>query len=445
MMRVAYYTVEASTLSWARRLHDEGAAVLVYCPRPASQHVGEGIVPTTRSRETWVTWGLRDAQTIWFFDCTGAGKFADQLRARGLRVVGGGSFMDKLETDRGFGMNIAQRHGILLPKYREFSTVGESLAYMRAHRGNGGFAWKADRFQGSSETCVGDDEKVLSFVENAIAGQHGDRMKCLVQDRIDGEALSTGRWWNGHAWVGPYEGTVEFKGLMNGNVGPATGCALNTVWFYTDDTPKVARLLQWETLAQTFRAKSAPPGLYDINAIVNESGAWFLEWTPRLGVDSELTSQRGITSLTLLLERLSNGGDVADLFRVDTAYHGLRLSIPPYPNEEAWIVPKSPAIGQAIVGADGLWEKLFVMAGVQYADKRLSVADPFGFVGALVTEGRSVERSFAALEVYAKTLNVAKLQYRTDGAKVIPPALAKIAAMGYETSPFLAKKKEHAA
>lgn len=441
---------EGSTLSWALRLQAEGHEVRVYHASPEHRGVGEGLVPIERNRDAWMAWGVDDPTALWFFDCTSTDSFdhgflADRLRAQGRLVVGAGRFMDRLEKDRTFGCALAERSGILCPPTYEFSTVGEAVHFIRAKPpqsvGDGGWAWKSDRYLGQSATYVGDPDEMVRYLEAMIVPRHGDRIKCIVQERIRGTALSTARWWNGSRFVGPFEGTLEHKKLCDGDVGPSTGCALNLVWFYAEDAPKVAKALQWDRLEATFRAKQAPPGLYDINAVVARSGAWFLEWTPRLGIDSELTSQRGISNLGELLVSLARGADVDYLFNTEQAYMSVRLWVPPYPADK--VDMDSIAMGGPIMGVGA---KHFVPVGVAAGKDGLTVADPYGFVGAALAAGTSLAEGFESVYAYLQdSLVVPDLGYRTDAVRVLQKDIQKMAKAGYYTTDVLELDNEEAA
>lgn len=447
-MRVAYYSVEGSSLSWMRRLVDEGCELLVYIDKEHGkyqQKCGDGYVPKTYNRDEWMRFGLSDPRTVWFFDFSGCGELADRLRITGKYVVGGGQFCDKLENDRGFGESIARQHKLLLPPSKKFATISDALAFLRKNptqeSGDGGWAWKPNRELGADASYVAcDTEEMLFWLEHVALPKYGNTNPCLLQEKIDGVALSTARWWNGRAWVGPFEGTIEKKKFMNGEKGPATGCSTNLVWFYREEVPKIARALQWNALAATFAREQAPPGLYDINAIVDHRGAWYLEWTPRLGYDSELTSQRGVSSLAQLLWYVATGaGPVDELFDLDRAIMSVRVTVPPYPVAEKLIVDgKNPALGVPVRGADGLWDKHFIGVGVAKGPSGMEVVDPFAFVGLSLAVDTSLERGFKAVYDYLESgLQVANMQYRTDGAEAIAKDIKKMRESGWPTTEIL--------
>lgn len=438
-MRVAFYIFEGSSIAWARRLFDEGCDVLVYHQLKGSRKVGEGLVPITENKDEWLSWADQDPQTIYFFDCSGAGEFAEDLRKQGKLVIGGGKFMDKLEKDRNWGEELAQKVGILCPPTKKFTSISAATKFLESdpeqEHGDGGWAWKSDRFLGSDVTLVSKDTKqILEHLEH-VRERFGDSIKCILQEKIKGVAVSTARWFNGTSFVGPYEGTIENKKFMSGNKGPSTGCSLNTVWFYEKET-KLHQELHFDKLEVEFRNNYAPPGLYDVNCILNQKGAWFLEWTPRLGIDSELTSQRGITSLSKFLQALVLGQDVNTFFKVDSAYHSVRLSVPPYPNELK--EDKSSALGIRIKKYDGIWDKFFVGVGVSWSEEKgLHVSDPTGFVGVACTASPSITQGFEAIYKFLEKLSIQDLQYRVDAADIITKDVKEMQKYGYDLTPAL--------
>jgi hypothetical protein len=445
-MRCAYHSLDGSTISWARRLYDEGVEILLYIPSKESSKIGDNIVPKTHNKDKWMKWGESDPNTIHFFDASGSGELGDELKKEGKHVIGSGTFMDKLETDREYGEALAKKVGITCPPTKSFSSLSAVLAWLETNPeqedGDGGWAWKSDKYLGSDATIVAKDiEEVKEHLEH-VKERFGDNIKCILQEKIKGVAVSTARWFNGTNFVGPFEGTLENKKFMNDDKGPATGCSLNTVWFYAGpEIPRVAQELKWMDLEAEFVANDAPPGLYDINAILDAEHAWFLEWTPRLGIDSELTSQRGITSLSGFLEALATGGPVDQFFRVDTCYHAVRLSIPPYPNEIdklAEMGDKNPAKGVRVRGYDGTWEKFFVNMGCAWDEKTgLYCVSPFGYLGCAVTEDPSIKKGFEKIYKFLEKLSVQDLQYRTDAAEIVLKDVSKMLKLGWDTTPTM--------
>lgn len=438
-MKVAYWSQWAETIAWARRLHDEGCEVLLYLKDfPAAPRPGQGIVPLAKNLDEWIAWGKSDPETIFFFSSTGAGELADKLRAAGCFTVCGGSFMDKLEQDRGYGTKIAQQCEIKVPPTYEMATISDAIKFLQQNPvqqvGDGGWAWKPDNEIGKECTLVAETSELISGIED-VRQRFGDKQPGILQERVAGTSLMTARWWNGIDWVGPYEGTLENKKLMNDNLGPATGAEGTYVWFYQDEKPRVATELHFDRLALAFRKEQAPPGIYDLNCIADADNLWFLEWTPRLGYDSELVSQRGITSLTLFLHAIAHGKDPSSLFVTDRVYIGVHLAVPPYPNDIAVPGWKSPSLGVRIIGEDGLWAKQFVTGGnAHLQDRGLVTCDPMGTIGCAVGSALTLEGAFSeTYEWLDENLKVANLMYRTDLAEVLAKDVEQLEQDGWET------------
>ncbi len=442
-MRFAFFSLDGITLSWCRRLMDEGHEVLFYAKKDRRSKIGQGIVPVATNLAQWRAWGMMDKSTIYFFDQTASGDYADGLRKSGCTVIGGGSFMDRLELDRAWGSSIAEKAGILCPPTKNFGSISEAIAYLQSNPkqecGDGGWAWKPDKDIGCDATLVASDsQKIIDHVEQ-IRRRFGDGLKCILQEKIDGVAVSSARWWNGKTWVGPLEGTIENKKFMDNGLGPATGCSFNMVWFYRDLDVRVAQELHFDALADAFRKNNAPPGIYDVNCILDKRGAWFLEWTPRLGIDSEITSQRGITNLGEFLHNLAFGLDVEKFFDLKQAYFDVRLSVPPYPNNITAKDYESPSIGVQVKGEDGLWKKNFVCGGLAYDNESgLHSEDSCGIIGFVVMPGRSITQTYDKIYTYIEDkLVIPDLQYRKDAADVILKDMKKMKETGWELSPVI--------
>ena len=151
-MKIAYHSLDGSTISWCRRCYDEGADILLYIPTRESNRIGENIVPKTESKEEWMEWGNESPDTIYFFDASGSGELGDELKKEGKIVVGSGKFMDKLESDRKFGEELAKKVGISCPPVKNFTSISAAIAFLSKNPeqevGDGGWAWKSNKYLG---------------------------------------------------------------------------------------------------------------------------------------------------------------------------------------------------------------------------------------------------------------------------------------------------------
>lgn len=430
-MRIGIVSEWGCSLSWWARLADEGHDVLVYTPK---HKVGAGIVSTCGSYDYLVAWVKEGApQAMVLFDASGMGDKADELRARGIPIVGGGSFCDRLEKDRTYGFRIASEAGSELPPYVSFTSIAEGIKYAQ-QLGPVGTYFKSDSYLDSDATHSADTGDDLQEYLEKIRRRYGDHRKFIIQKKIDGVPLSTARWWNGSHWASPFMATYENKKFMNDDVGSATGCAVNALHFYKEEAPAIAEALSWDGLTTLFRQEHAPPGVYDMNAIVTPNGeAYFLEWTPRLGYDSEMTSGRLIPDLGQWLWGMAVGCDPG-MPSFDLAF-GLRLTVPPYPWEDGHADDKHAAVGVEVPVTGSLWSEEFIGYQLRAAQEGggCEVATPEGIVGLAYAQGGDVEDLSDDAVEWAKDFKVSKLAYRTDGGKRLKQDALAVREAGFDT------------
>lgn len=430
-MRFGICSQDGDFLSLWSRLQDEGHEVLVYLPDNAVKRVGDGIVSKATSWGGLVAW-LKAKDSIALFDSSRQGEKADTLRKMGISVIGGGTFCDKLEEDRAFGEMIAKRIGCETPERKAFSSISQAIVFAKTV-GETGWYFKSDTYlKGDATYGAENAEDLVRYLEH-VRECYGDNVKNLLQKKIDGVALSTACWWNGTAFIGPYEATIEHKKLMDGDVGPSTGCSFNAVWFYDVDIPEIANALGWENLTQVFREYQAPPGLYDINAVVKDGQAYYLEFTPRLGADSETTSFRlfveplGETFVRLVQGRLNEMPVTLDEIGV-----GTRCAVPPYPVEGLEHDCEQSAVGTPVRGIESLWEDDFCAYFLRMSEHGYEVAAPDGLVGIGIDVSASLRKSHdRVMRFLGKDLKAPGLMYRTDCGAVVAKDAARIRAAGF--------------
>ncbi len=446
-MRFLIIDPESTALSWAVRLLDEGAEVVLYQHQRHSREIGRNIVPQIDSLHGALAWA-KQAPTIAVFASSGMGKAArdvpvgaDEFRAAGIPTLCGGSFCDRLEKDRVFGEEIARAAGSRVPPTKTFSTISQAIAFANTV-GDEAWYFKSDKYLESDATYGGKDGPDLARYLGSVQRKFGDAIPNLLQQKIPGVALSTAAWWNGHVFLGPFEATIEHKKFMDGDLGSSTGCAFNAVWFYKNPRPKVVESLRWDALTPVFLKHKAPPGLYDINAIIaDKAGPWgrageayFLEWTARPGWDSEATSLRLLDgTMSDFFERLATGRLDRVPVTPDKLAFAVRLSVQPYPFEHH-LDNKHSAKGTPMDGVDGLWEGRFIAYSVGMDDEGdLYVADRWGLVGLSLATGTTLSALSKQVLDYAKDeLVIPSLQFRTDGADCVVADAKRLRKLGFE-------------
>jgi hypothetical protein len=439
-------SLEGVSLWAAARLQDEGHDVLLYhmpphnnpFATPAHRHTGEDIVPMAATWEQFIAW----QPEIAFFDCTDFGPRADALRRSGVAVFGSCTFYDRIEKDREYGIEIAKQCGMGIPEFYTFGRITEASSWLAGRPADERWYFKTDRELGAAFTAGGDPKSLTARLK-WIAQAKGDRIKHLLQREVKGADLMTAAYWNGQSFLLPYEGTLERKEFCNDEVGPKTGCACNVVWMYPN-IPNIVTMSGWDKLTAIMREQHAAPGILDINCIVSyEDGTpYFLEFTPRLGIDSEPTAQRLLQiEYGEFIARLCEATLPMAPFAIEEAAYSIRLSVPPYPYEPHKMDEAHSPIGLPLLGIEGsLWGERrtdrFVGYSVREGDDGYECSDPFGLLGIASCVGDDLETMNNACVKYAKSLGVADLGYRTDGEIALKKDLAKVRRAGH-TAPLL--------
>lgn len=445
-MRIAIASNFGTGAGLWRRLVDEGCDVLVWVgeidsnksPQVLLSHrkVGLGIVPRTDSWSALLHFaktGMRaNIPTVMLFDSSGLGPLADEARAAGIHVIGGGKFCDRLEFDREFGQKIASDAGCQLPPYQQFSSLDETIAFAKTSLDQPVY-FKTDTYIKADATkgCDTPDE-LIEYLEG-LKREARPNTKNILQAKIDGPALSTGRWWNGKAWVGPYSGDWESKAFMAGNIGPSTGCSFNAVWWYDQENPLIAQATCWDDLTPIFLKYAAPPGFYDANCVLAGGQAFFLEWCARLGWDSEPLGMCELyENLSAFLWTVATGQGTLETR--DELALSVRLSVPPYPSENVGRDDKASCVGVQVAGDVGdLWSEGFIAYELQHDEENgLTMAAPEGIVGLSAARGFSLEDlGETTLEFAKKRLRVPGLQYRNDAVETIQEMTKRAAKAGF--------------
>jgi phosphoribosylamine-glycine ligase len=424
---------------------------MFYVPdAPASythREVGRGLVDKAESLPQLLAWGGQDRNTVYVFDLTHEGKTAEMLRQRGCLVVGGGVLPDRLECDRMFGEKLAEACGLNVPETKHFSTITETINYIKEHPQD--WYFKLDADISISSTAHGEPDKIIPRL-HALRKRYKDQLSNILQECKEGIDVSTAAWWTGMDWIGPFEGTVEKKKLMDGEIGPSTGCSGNVVWFYKD-YPKIARELCFDAIGEAFRRLKAPPGIYDVNSIISREDKlpYFLEWTPRFGYDADSLAQRGLTSeLGEFYYNIATGRATSFPVDVDSAQMSVRVCVPPYPWEQVHELPSekrdkaSGAIGVRVEKIDH--EDLsqlyagkgnqFLAYGLGVEGGNLIVTEPSGIVGIVCADGDDcVRMNEDILDFIEDEIDIADLMHRTDMGEALSKHLGEVRSLGYET------------
>jgi phosphoribosylamine--glycine ligase len=365
---------------------------------------GRGIV---RRLDSWRE-GLRDCELV-VVDMVGMGHIEKVLRTVGKPYIGASPFMDKLELERETGMRVFAECGIAVPETHGFANPKEAREFFKDGLDfEPGWCIKADDNLGCATSRLIKDPEQLDWAFS----QYPSHVPLIVQRIMEGVEVSTEGWFNGRDWIKPFNHTFEEKRLMDGGLGPQTGCMGNVVVACEGCRLTRATVEKLKPLL----VKIGWRGPVDVNCIVNEEGAFGLEATARFGYDAIEALLEGVRmGAGDFLREIANGTmesmDVSREFLI-----GVRLAVPPYPSEDE----DAPAPwGEPILGINEqnighLWP-----CNVMIEDNLFKTSGADGLT--LVATARGDDLALARRRVYRTldNLRVGGKMYRRDiGARV---------------------------
>jgi phosphoribosylamine---glycine ligase len=400
-----------------KRIELEGNEVGIFIKDKIYSTVFDGLLPKVEPEK------FIDKDTIIIFDMSGNGAYADSLKRKGHLVYGGSSFADDLEHDRAFGFDAMKQAGIKIPDSKEFKDWKEACSFIEQHKKRLVF-----KPTGSNLPCkltyVSKDSKelitYLHFVEKHFAK---DIESFILQDFIEGEVVSSECFCDGTKFLYPGNHTVEVKKSMNDDLGASTGCSGNVTW--ADDSNIMAHGIE---KIQSLCVKHSYVGQIDLNAVVNETGVYGLEWTPRFGYDATPTF------MELFYEDIGKFySDIVrgqcDIVPCNAEYAGsVRVTIPPYPAEpKSGVNPEkfSPSIGVPILDWEEIQDSLYFYE-VQCDEGQLVHSGGVGVIACSIGIGENPKSCMEDAYIPAEKIQIPDKQYRTDLCDILPEMVRKV-------------------
>lgn len=338
-MRLLIVDPAGSGLDIAVRAKRAGHQVKLFIRQTEkTRHIGRGLVELVDDFKIWLLWAdlvLNTDNTFYLRDL-------DAARELGANIVGASQATAEWELDRTVGMSVLKRHGIAVPQSTEFNDYDDAIAHVTKH----------DRRFVSKPS--GDADKALSYVAKSPDDlvymlqrwKKAGKLKApfILQDFIPGIEMAAGGWFGPHGFNRGWCENFEFKKLMDGDLGVATG-EQGTVMRYVEHSKLADQVL--EPLTEALE-KENYCGYVDVNCIIDEAGhPWPLEFTMRPGwptfnIQQELHEGDPIEWLL----DLSSGVDSRNT-SLDTIAIGVVLSVPDYPYSH---LTRKEVIGSPIYG-----------------------------------------------------------------------------------------------
>lgn len=413
------------------RLAHEGHEVawFEHDPEPRHSLVLKGLIPPPIKDPEFADYDLV------IFDCTGSGELAEEI-AKVTPVIGDSMLASRLEDDRLFGINVMEDCGIEVPPYETFDNPEDAKLFLLENHKR--YVYKPFVVNGQEQECdttyVSESaEDLMRCIDSLWEDSHNAPF--LLQEVVEGTEISTEGYFDG-TYFHFLNHTLEEKKFMSGAFGPNTGCSGNLVWTVdggnrlTDELQKLAPFLK----------QYGYRGMIDLNTIVNESHAYGLEFTPRFGYDASAT----IFSLV--------DGDLGQFFYdiVTAPDEGWidhsplpplrgrwaaseRLTVPPYPEEDADFARGLPVKG---IDIEGAWRNCYLWDVMM--DKHHRTGEPGlvtvginGIVACPISAAHTPEGAWKGLERISKGIKFPNLQCRDDLEDSTMKRLKEVREMGW--------------
>lgn len=220
-MKFLFVSIEAITMDLANIVRLEGHDVKYYIYSKYEKDVGDGFVEKVDSWKEYVDWA-----DVIVFDDIGF-READNLRAQGKKVVGGGSYTDKLEDDREFGQKELADAGVTTLPSQSFTSFDDAIKYVEENPDR--YVIKpSGKVQNEKELLfVGqepDGKDVIDVLTKYKKNNWANKIKVfLLQKHASGVEVAVGAFFNGRDFVYPINVNFEHKKLFPGDIGPSTG------------------------------------------------------------------------------------------------------------------------------------------------------------------------------------------------------------------------------
>lgn len=420
-MRVLGITETCDLGSMYLRLIGDGHEVRVSVSEPLAAGTMAGMVPRSadwRSDLPWVREAGKDGVIL--FEAIGFGRLQDELRAEGYNVVGGSAFGDQLENDRAAAQRLLATIGLRVAPTIEFSSVDDALENLRARPRQCVLKMSAS----AGETFVGalpDGRDVA-----ALLRMKPPSGRFVLMDHVQGVETGIGAYFNGEQFLRPACLDWEHKRFFAGDLGELTG-EMGTVATFRQSDVLFDRTLG--PLEMHFR-DAGHIGWVNLNTIVNEDGAWPLEFTCRFGYPGyavlEPLQSLGWADLFASILRGEDTFPTRNGFSVCIV-----LSTPPFPLSRHDV--EAP-IGLPIL-IDSIEKEHLHLGEVGQLDGDLVTAGLYGWTAVVTGTGKTVAAAKADAYTRAAKVRAPNLRYRLDiGDKLIGGQLQQLIDWGWMKS-----------
>lgn len=403
-----FVSVEGLSCDLAWQLTKEGHEVKMHIKEEGSKDIADGFVEKVSEWNAFTEWA-----DVILFDVCGFGDIADELRAKGKLVIGGGKYADLLETDREFGQTEMKSAGLTTLPHWHFTDFDEAIKFIEEHpmryvfkpSGEETLDWnlKSLLFLGQEE----DGKDILALLQHNKKSWSKKIKSFQLQKFASGVEVAVSAFFNGQDFVFPININFEHKKLFPGDIGPYTG--------------EMGTLMYWDGPNNLFNATLGKMkeklctnhyvGVIDINCIVNGKGIYPLEFTARFGYPTISIMLEGVQSpWGEFLYALASGTEYK--LKAQRGFQiGVVVAVPPFPSfdkdefkmyKDTSIIFKKPNLNGMHLG------------DVKLVDDDWKLAGESGY--AIVATGSGITVEDARKEAYHRIDNIIlqNMFYRTD-------------------------------
>jgi phosphoribosylamine--glycine ligase len=415
------------------RLQAEGHEVRVFISEPLCQGTLAGLAPRVDDWESqlpWIREAGRDGYIIFENVAEERGTRQDELRAAGFQVIGGCSFGDRLENDRGYAQRLLHDLGFPVAQMFGFDRLADAERFLERNPGRYVLKFNGDTF-GAADNYVGraaDGRDVIAMLRAKFRQLDRERISFVLMEYVDGVETGVGAYFNGRRFLRPACLDWEHKAFFPGDLGELTGemgtvvTYQNTDRFFEKTLARMAPLL----------AQHGYCGYINLNTIVNEGGIWPLEFTSRFGYPGyAILEPLQRTSWSKLFKSLTQH-DEGVLETSDGFCVGVVMTTRPFPYVRTF-VPEPVGLPIIIEGELSREDRDNIHLGeVGLEGDQLVTAGYHGWSMVVTGVGANIREAQAAAYNRARRVIIPNLRYRIDiGQKLIDHDFEWLTRMGY--------------
>jgi phosphoribosylamine---glycine ligase len=268
------------------RCAEWGHEVLWFCKKKQNKELqlaGKGIVPRLVDYDLIQSRYLDWADLIFLSDNAHYTDMLEPHRQRGLPIFGPSPEASDLELNRRIGQEAMQEAGLKTIPGIAFDNYDEAIKFIAENP-----TYLVSKPSGEADKAlsyVADDAASLTYMferwkKNEKYVSDARKFGFIIQEKVTGCEIAVGGWFGPGGWSKWIYSNIEFKRLMNGDLGPNTG-EQGTLSMYVSKSKLFDLALK--PMTSQLEALSYV-GFIDISGMVTASGDFYpFEFTCRPG------------------------------------------------------------------------------------------------------------------------------------------------------------------